>query len=49
MDYLELEENIVAVATPPGVGSIDILRLSGLNLTSLYFITIPLYKWSNRA
>ena len=36
MDYLELEENIIAVATPPGVGSIDILRLSGLNLSSVY-------------
>ena len=37
MNYLELEENIVALATPPGVGSIDILRLSGINL-------IPIYK-----
>ena len=37
MDYLELEENIVALATAPGVGSIDVLRLSGINL-------IPIYK-----
>ena len=36
MDYLELEEYIVAVATPPGDGSFDILRLSGINLVPIY-------------
>lgn len=36
MNYLETEKNIIAIATSAGVGSIDVIRISGLDLSSLY-------------
>ena len=30
------QDNIVAIATPPGTGALAIVRLSGKNLKSLY-------------
>jgi len=30
------QENIVAIATPPGVGALAVVRISGGNLKKLY-------------
>ena len=35
-NYLDIEDNIVALATANGVGSIDVIRISGNNLIDLY-------------
>ena len=35
-NYLDIEDNIVALATAQGLGSIDIVRISGKSLMSLY-------------
>ena len=35
-NYLDIEDNIVALATANGIGSIDVIRISGNNLIDLY-------------
>ena len=32
MNYIDTEDNIIALATASGVGSIDVVRISGSNL-----------------
>ena len=36
MNYLDTEDNIVALATASGLGSIDVIRISGNNLHLLF-------------
>ena len=36
MNYLDTEDNIVAIATAGGAGSVDIVRISGSCLEKLY-------------
>tara|TARA_B110001454_G_scaffold211299_1_gene226804 strand:- start:60 stop:1400 length:1341 start_codon:yes stop_codon:yes gene_type:complete len=36
MNYLDTEDNIVALATASGLGSIDVIRISGNNLSLLF-------------